>query len=212
MATHSDDKAVGPRGPIYPTACECPLSLPHGLGFWNSGMGKRWNRLRSALAAAYPGLEFFKAVEPQKRGALHLHIPLWTPHGVDPLHVQALALGAGFGCVMKLHTPTADEQRRTAGYVSKYVTKACDQRDEVPWDVIDSETGEVTEALDAPYRTWSSSRLWGPTLKAIGQAVSGAARRRAEALAAAGEGDQDGASGASSRLVGSPGVTVGAVP
>jgi len=152
-----------------------------GLGSWNASAGKRWNVLRGALGRLYPGAEFFRAVEPQKRGALHFHVIVWTPTPLVLAEVQRLAIGAGFGCVID-YEPAAVGDTRQAAYVSKYVTKATDQRGEVPWDVVDLETGEVEAVKDARYRTWSSSRGWGMTMKAIEAGIREAAQKRAAAL------------------------------
>jgi hypothetical protein len=158
-----------------------------GLGSWNASAGKRWNVLRGALARAYPGIEFFRAVEVQERGALHLHNIVWTPTPLVLKEVQALAVAAGFGCVIDFE-PAAAGDTRQAAYVSKYVTKATDQRGEVPWDVLDRETGEVEAVKDARYRTWSSSRGWGMTMKVVEAGIRDAAIGRArlrESLTAA---------------------------
>lgn len=161
--------------------CGCHGSAAGGIGLWNAGASACWNRLRTSLRRLAPGLEYFRATETQKRGGLHFHIPLWSPVPLSVVEVQALALRAGFGCVVDLD-PIGDVER-AAGYVSKYVTKATDARDEVPWDTIDKATGEVVSVADARYRTWSSSRGWGMTMKVVRAAIREAARRRAEFLA-----------------------------
>jgi hypothetical protein len=158
-----------------------------GLGSWNSSAGKRWNGLRGALVRLYPGMEFFRAVEPQERGALHLHVIVWTPMPLVLNDVQALALAAGFGCVIHYREAPAGDTG-AAHYVSKYVTKATDQRQDVPWDVLDQETGEVVAVKDARYRTWSSSRGWGMSMRIVEAGIRDAARARAavrESLSAA---------------------------
>jgi hypothetical protein len=149
-----------------------------GLGSWNASAGKRWNVLRGAISRLYPGAEFFRAVEPQKRGALHLHVIVWTPVPLVLKDVQRLAVAAGFGCVIDFE-PASPGDTRQAAYVSKYVTKATDQRGEVPWDVVDLETGEVEAVKDARYRTWSCSKGWGLTMKVLKAGIREAAQRRA---------------------------------
>lgn len=77
-------------------------------------------------------------------------------------------MAAGFGHSVDLAPITSSKQ--VAYYVSKYVTKATDSRADVPWlgDVIDYDTGEVTEGIvDGRYRTWSMSRQWGLTMAAV---------------------------------------------
>jgi hypothetical protein len=152
-----------------------------GLGSWNASAGKRWNVLRGALARLYPGMEFFRAVETQERGAIHLHVIVWTPIPLVLKDVQPLAMSAGFGCVIDYEPATAGDTRQAA-YVSKYVTKATDQRRETPWDVLDRETGEVVAVKDARYRVWSASRGWGMTMKIVEQGIRSAAQKRAAVL------------------------------
>jgi hypothetical protein len=124
----------------------------------------------------YPGLEFFRGVEVQDRGALHDHMIVWSPTPLRIKDVRAIAIRAGFGHSVDLAPITSVKQ--VTYYVSKYVTKATDQREDVPWwgEVIDYDTGEVTEDLvDGRYRTWSCSREWGLSMAA----VRAAARDRA---------------------------------
>jgi hypothetical protein len=160
--------------------CGCHKRLEGGLGLWNASASSRWNHLRTLLAREYPGQEFLKAVEVQERGALHLHVIHWSPEPIDLTVVQALAVRAGFGCVLD-YAPCAPGSRRAAYYVAKYVTKACDQRGAVPWDVVNTWTGEVEAVEQARYRTWSSSRGWGMTMRMLRDAIRAAAERRAAA-------------------------------
>jgi hypothetical protein len=115
----------------------------------------------------YPELAYFRAVEVQKRGALHLHILTWFPAAPSPTQLQSFALAAGFGCSMDW-SPADPGSKRFAYYVSKYATKSCDERNDVPWvaPVLDKHTGELRPMMTtATYRTWSSSRNWGLTIK-----------------------------------------------
>lgn len=114
-------------------------------------------------------LEYFRAVEVQKRGALHLHVIVWS---ADPLvvgQVQELALAAGFGCVLDVQPVAAHH----AHYVAKYSTKSVDQRDVVPWrrivQVLDVDTGELLDLVNADptFRTWSASQGWGLTVRDV---------------------------------------------
>jgi hypothetical protein len=172
---------VGWDGRSPRPVCGCQRELSTGLGTWNASASARWNVLRGALRREYPGLEYFRAVERQERGALHLHIIVWSAEPIDLQRVQALALSAGFGCTIDFK-PAAPGDTRQAGYVAKYVTKATDERAKVPWDLLDKHTGEVTEADEARYRTWSASRGWGMTMRAIQDGIREAARRRAALL------------------------------
>jgi len=161
--------------------CGCEGQIIGGLGSWNASAGKRWNRLRGELARLYPGIVFLRAVEVQERGAIHLHVIVWTPEPLVLREVQALALDAGFGCVIDFKPAKAGDTRQAA-YVSKYVTQATDQRGEVPWDVVDRESGEVVAVSGAKFRTWSCSRDWGLTMKAVEEGIRTAAKKRATAL------------------------------
>jgi hypothetical protein len=160
--------------------CGCHQSLVHGMGSWNASASARWNRLRTALRREYPALVFFRAVEVQQRGAIHLHVIVWTARPLDLQRVQALAMAAGFGCVLDW-SPARPGSTAAARYVSKYVTKSCDLRGSTPWDVLDRDTGEITRAPDATYRTWSCSALWGLKMRELEAALRDAARRRAAA-------------------------------
>lgn len=172
---------VGWDGKRPREACPCAAGMVGGMGLWNASAGRRWNVLRGGLARLYPGVEFFRAVETQERGALHLHVIVWTPVPFDLRDVQPLAVAAGFGCVIDYEPAKAGDTRQAA-YVSKYVTKSTDQRRETPWDVVDRETGEVEAVKDARYRVWSSSRGWGMTMKVVEAGIRDAARVRAAAL------------------------------
>lgn len=127
-----------------------------------------------------PSLEYFRGVEVQVRGALHDHAMVWSPVPLGKTKLRGLAMRAGFGHSLDL-APAPPGSKRAAYYVSKYVTKATDVRDSVPWlpdgfvPVIDQvegvvllnpDTGEVRPG-QARYRTWSMSRQWGLTMAAV---------------------------------------------
>ena len=158
--------------------CQCYRAAATGLGLWNASASGRWNRLRTALKREYPNLQFFRAVELQERGAIHLHVIVWTARPLALQQVQRLALAAGFGCSVDF-APARPGDTRQAGYVSKYVTKSCDLRGETPWDVVDRETGEIT-TRDATVRTWSCSASWGMKMRELEAAIREAAARRAQ--------------------------------
>jgi hypothetical protein len=162
-----------PGRPGGGAACACHLeNAPDGLATWNASASAAWNRLRTALARS-TDLDFFRAVEVQRRGALHLHVIVWSRDPLDVGVVQALALAAGFGCVIDLQ-PLRPEHAR---YVAKYATKGSDGRDSVPWarvvQVLDEDTGELLDLVnpDPTFRTWSASRGWGLTMRAIREAL-----------------------------------------
>jgi hypothetical protein len=162
---------------------------------WNPTASACWNRLRTSLAREYGDLDFYRAVEVQQRGALHLHIPIATRSELDVLRVQQLALAAGFGCVLDLAPlPWNADFSHLASYVSKqvagYITKSAGQRDDVPWrtDVADDATGEIRRLHTRPtYRSHSQSRSWGITIGEIRAVHRAQARKRAAALQAAGD-------------------------
>lgn len=149
--------------------CACTPEGGVDLARWNASHSGRWNRVRTALRRDVPGLEFFRGVEVQTRGALHDHAMVWSPVPLKKSRVREIAMAAGFGHSVDL-APAPAGSKRAAYYVSKYVTKATDARDQVPWwgQVIDYDTGEVTEDIvPGRYRTWSMSRGWGLTMRAV---------------------------------------------
>ncbi len=148
-----------------PNGEECPCTPPGGvdLAEWNASHSRRWNHLRTSLRRDHPGLQFMRGVEVQGRGALHDHAMVWSPTPLKLPAVRARAIAAGFGHSVDL-APCVPGSRKAAYYVSKYVTKATDSRESVPWaaDVVDVTTGEVTrKSVPGRYRTWSMSRDWG---------------------------------------------------
>lgn len=148
--------------------CGCEHSMT-SIGEWNVTAASRWNRLRTRLRQVHEDLEFFRAVETQKRGALHLHVVVWSSTPIDPLALQRLAVSVGFGCQMDL-APIIPGSRKHAYYVGKYVTKSTQERYAVPWNpvVVDEETGVMTsEPAPATYRCWSMSHGFGITMKQL---------------------------------------------
>lgn len=174
-------------------SCDCWTTEP-SMAAWNASAGRRWNHLLTLLGREYGRVDFFRGVEVQKRGALHLHLIVSTDVRLEPRVVQRLALRAGFGCVV-------DVQRvrmlsRSGQYVTKYLTKAVTDREAVPWvaPVLDQETGEIrTLRTRARYRVYSQSRGWGITLREYRARLREAherARARAEAANVAPDGTE----------------------
>jgi hypothetical protein len=130
-------------------------------------------------------------VEVQRRGALHLHVIVWSSAPLVIGQVHDVAVAAGFGCVLDLRPIRSGRDARHASYVTKsvasYATKASDQRAEVPWArvvlVLDDATGELTEHVnpDPTYRVWSASRGWGLTMRQIREALRAHVARAADA-------------------------------
>lgn len=163
------------------TWCECTPDGGVDLAEWNPTAGTCWNRMRTALRRDHQGLEFFRAAEVQKRGALHLHVIVWSPDALDVIALRRLGIRCGFGHSTDLAV-IEPGSRKHAYYVSKYVTKACDERHDVPWETgIDRATGEVLDPRGVQrrptYRTWSSSRGWGLTMRECRAALAEAAQR-----------------------------------
>lgn len=157
--------------------CGCHL---HGYtdGLWNAQESACWNRLRTSLARDQRVI-FAGAVETQKRGMLHRHLLVFVEDALVHEEVQALALAAGYGCVLDIEPVRSAE--KAARYLSKYVTKASGDRAVVPWEKVDQSTGEVS-GKRATYRLWSSSRAWGVTMREIKATQSAQARARARYL------------------------------
>jgi hypothetical protein len=160
---------------------KCPCTPEGGvsLGEWNPTCSKRWNHLLTLIEHEYGDRpQYFRAVECQDgkrtedgcgRMGLHLHVLLRTDRVINVRTVRRLAIRAGFGHSVDLQV-LSPGSRKAAKYVAKYVTKSCDERDDVPWlvDQVDQETGEVTKQnRPATFRTWSQSRRWGTTMAEI---------------------------------------------
>lgn len=177
----------GLRGRSSGVPCSCHELTRDGLAAWNVTAGHRWHVLMTSLRRAYPDLQYLRAVEPQQRGAMHLHVMLATWGGVDPEVVQAIALRVGFGCVMDLKPlDLADDDdtsaRLASSYLSKYVTKSADGRHDVAWEGPHPLTGELVP-VRARYRTWSASRGWGVQMKTVVAAIRRSSQVAAERLA-----------------------------
>lgn len=175
--------APGAREHRMPSGDLCPCTPPGGvdLAIWNPTASARWNVMRGQIKRAVPALQYMRVVEVQKRGALHLHVLLWSPVPLDKAFLRGLAVANGFGHEFDL-APIVPGSRKHAYYVAKYVTKACDARAQVPWEHVDKTTGEMTTGGPGRYRTWSSSHGWGLTMKAINEICAAQRARRAAAL------------------------------
>ena len=162
----------------------CPCTGPAGtdVASWNARQGEAWTHLLRDLRLLLGGFEYFRAVEVQDRGALHLHLLVRVAApvlvGRELLRdVRALALRHGFGHsvdVQSVGGDTARSARLVAWYLAKYVGKAAGARREVPWRrrvcrEVDLVTGEVRVRFVGPcgYRTWTASRRWGSSMGAV---------------------------------------------
>lgn len=168
--------APGAREHSLPDGSTCPCTPAQGvhLPSWNASAGKGFNRFIQDLRRSFGDIEYCRAAEVQKRGALHFHVlfrasssssarRLWAKPGksIDsPL--RRLAMKHGFGHEVDLQVVRSEG---AASYCAKYVSKSSADRDQLPW--LDLRTGEL--GTGAPrYRPWSSSRSWSSlTMKAI---------------------------------------------
>lgn len=164
--------APGAREHRMPSGKVCPCTPAGGvdLARWNAGAGRLWNRMLTAIERQYlVRPTYFRAAEVQDRGAIHHHVLLWSPRKLAERTLRKLAMLAGYGHEVDLQRLTPGS-RKAAFYVSKYVAKSADSRDEVPWwgSWADQETGELLEGHTvATFRTWSQSRKWGTSMAAI---------------------------------------------
>ncbi len=176
------------------------------LAAWHDQLGANWTHFMTALRRLLnPGLsgppsswpvqvEFFKTFEPQKRGALHAHAMMRvTGPGTDLRFRAMFRLAArqnNFGSQVhcqQLDLADSSNAARKAGYCAKYASKCADELPAVRR--IDVQTGEISYG---GFRSWSSSRHWGATMKRVQQ------RRRTWA-----------ATGLGALRSGVPGVAVG---
>lgn len=165
--------------------CLCTEVGGINLAEWNPTATKCFNHFMTLLTRRYGSRPaYFRATEVQDgkrradgvgRGALHFHVILRSAHKLATPTVRQLAIEAGFGHEIKLD-PLQPGSQKAASYVAKYVTKSADQRELVPWQRLepvawDEDSGEVLEVAMVPaaptFRTWSQSRSWGTSMKAI---------------------------------------------
>lgn len=134
-----------------PSGQRCPCTPVGGtdIGRWNGSSSVRWNRFLRDLRRLLGDLDYFRAVEVQRRGALHLHVILRLSALSRPPALSAirrLAVHHGFGHSVDLQGLSAaavDAAGGPAGYVAKYVAKAADQRCDVPWRGTRRQQGRV---------------------------------------------------------------------
>jgi hypothetical protein len=159
--------APGEHAHRGPGGVWCPCTPVGGVDLpaWNATHSARWNRALTALRRRYAGLEFWRGVEVQDRGALHDHALIWSPTPMSKPDLRRLAVAAGFGHQVDLQE-LDPHSRKAAYYVSKYVSKATDARADVPWQLVDASTGELVVG-PGRYRTWSMSRGWGDTMAGV---------------------------------------------
>jgi len=165
--------------------CLCtPLrSDPTGwIAEWNAGMSQRWRMVIQRIRRDHgKDVQYFRAVEAQDRGALHYHVIFrradGTPLRLSKAYIRAVAVGLGFG--HEVDVQPYDE--KVAGYVAKYVSKAADERPDVPWDGTRERVREywpgvpwrvqerrfTERTTEANYRTWVASRRYGDRMSQV---------------------------------------------
>jgi hypothetical protein len=144
-------------------SCPCTPAGGVNLGKWNGECAARFNRFMQDLRRMLRlQVQYFKGAEVQQRGALHFHVLVRLPASigckVNRSALRALAMHHGFGHSIDVQ---AVDDHRAAGYVAKYVSKSCTERDEMPW--VHRRTGEVVRG-HGRYRVWTASRRWGVTM------------------------------------------------
>jgi hypothetical protein len=158
--------APGEREHRLPSGALCKCTPVGGVDLktWNGRMVDRWNDLSRALARqlGVERIEYFKAVEVQKRGALHMHILIRLDGECAPwtlAELRKLVMHHGYGHAVDLGLV---EDERAAFYVSKYVAKSSTERKSVPY--VNCRTGEVGPGR---WRTWTASRRWGASMATV---------------------------------------------
>lgn len=153
----------------HPFAYLVTLTAPgHGtdLAAWNPLAAKCWNRLATALRRFDPSIQFMRNTEVQKRGALHHHVIILSTLPLTRNRVSKLAHRSGYGYICDVSPLRGKgDWKRAAAYVAKYVTKAGDERDRTPWEVLDIDTGEIK--THATFRTWSRSQGYGIPMREV---------------------------------------------
>lgn len=154
--------------------CDCAPDdwSMEALAEWNATMGARWNRFMVDGVRRTDDLwwmqgAYFKAAEAQRRGALHLHVLVRVPDGLNVTQqmVERLtdeAVHYGFGHVLDVEVV---ESHRAAGYVAKYVSKGSNDRPAVPWSRVHATFGRLRSR--ATFRTWTASRDWPNTMREL---------------------------------------------
>ncbi len=172
----SHDRAVACSGDLG-----CRVNL-FDAAAWNYRMTQNWSwfvtYLRRELKRYGLTLEFFKAIETQERGVLHIHAMVRVEGGVISRRrlremVATCAREWDFGRQVDVqHVQPGDgrEMARKAGYCASYISKSADSP--APCFIfeegIDLSTGEgVAVHSWKGYRPWSASHGFGDTMKAI---------------------------------------------
>lgn len=136
---------------------------------WNDSLGQRWSWMMTYVRRQLPGVtvEFFKSVEPQKRGALHLHVMFRLSGSVDVCEFErvmhAMADRWEFGPKTDIQPVLLVDERdvaKCAGYCAKYAAKMAD----ADRQFVNPDTGELVRLRS---RAWSKSGHWGDSMRGI---------------------------------------------
>lgn len=167
--------------------CKCSenrIVFHEDLQVFNSTISRKFNDFITDIRRTFPEFEkvqYFRANEPQKRGALHIHCLMIMKRAVKvdtamSERMTAIAMRLGFGHQLDIKQIGFGDldQVKAARYVAKYVSKT-DAHASVPYYdeavtfEVDKETGEMV-MIRIPRRrprTWSASRHWGVSMKLI---------------------------------------------
>lgn len=156
--------APGEQQHSLPNGEVCPCTPPGGveLAWWNSTVGRRWSEFMIYLRRMVGDVQYVKAAECQRRGAIHFHALVRCAANLmrRKSEIRALAIAFGFGHSIDIRRIASAE---IVSYCAKYASKSVDERAACPW--LDRETGEVTGAMRV--RTWTCSRRWGSSMRAV---------------------------------------------
>lgn len=154
---------------------------------WNHRIVRRFNDFITDLRRTLPqfrDVQYFRAIEPQKRGALHIHALLRLKRlavldDATMAVILKLTLRHGFGHevdVKRIGSGDLD-QVQAARYVAKYVSKAKTGETRFAWDYFkhcgaDECSPTVMTVARRTHRRklprfWSCSRRWGLSYKAV---------------------------------------------
>jgi len=150
--------------------CDCTPAGGVDPAEFNTRLPRAWSDLITYVRRELGPLEYGKSMEVQGRrsvrtGRAFLHIHALVRSAVDlGAHLERLrelVIDLGFGHSLKL----VQAEARHAAYAAKYASGSVDERHQVEW-LVDGETVRGAPRM----RTWTCSRKWGSTMKAIKQA------------------------------------------
>lgn len=178
-------------GDILAECDMCPCTVAGGVSLpaWNAVSGRRFNHFMTRLRQEYGDVQYSRGAEVQDRGALHFHLMIRCTALLAVADVRRIAIECGFGhsvdldCLKPIagtgdveacgrkgkrqeryaNVPAETRVFWAAFYCSKYVSKSADDRGTLPWL---TGQGEIVTG-NGRYRTWTASRSWGLSMKAL---------------------------------------------